>query len=266
MVGNEEEIIKFRWTKKKQAIRQLHDNVRRLRLNITADLKSDNQKIALTALVVAVMMATSERVGNSFSASQGHYGVTGLLKKHIKITGNTITLQYTGKSGVDHDKTFTNERLATYLKQAIKNSPSQNVFETADGFKISNDRINRYLSDFDISAKDLRGFFANELILKRLNSIDVIEQTEYKRKRQFTTHMKYVAGKLGHGAGTLRKHYVLPEIVDDFIINGKIFDMETLPTFEKGGNLSQAHYATSATDTVNKKQISAFKVLFGFDF
>jgi len=231
-------VIEKRWTKKKQSIRNIYDNVRSLRLNITRDLSSSNEKTALTALAVAIMQATSERVGNSFSASQGHYGVTGLKKKHIKINGNTITFQYTGKSGVEHDKTITNERLADYLRQAIKNSKSDNVFETSTGFKISNDRVNRFLREWNLSAKVLRGFFANELILKRLNAITAIEDSEYKRKRQFTIHMKYVAGKLGHGAGTLRKHYVLPEITENFISKGKIYNLDNLPAYEKGGPIT----------------------------
>ncbi len=246
MVQEDEIVIAKRWTKKKQSIRNIYDNVRRLRVNITRDLSSDNEKTALTALVVSIMMATSERVGNSWSGSQGHYGVTGFKKKHIKINGNTITFQYIGKSGVDHDKTITNERLAHYLKQAIKNSKSNNVFETNTGFKISNDRINRYLSDWDLSSKVLRGFFANELILKRLNAITAIEDTEYKRKRQFTTHMKYVASKLGHGPATLRKHYVLPEITENFIIKGEVFDLESLPVYQKGGPITPIVKRTSS--------------------
>ena len=263
MADNEKEII-LRWAKKKEKIRQLNDNVTRLRHNVSLDLKSENEKTSLTALVVSIMMATSERVGNSFSASQGHYGVTGLKKNHIKINGNTITFQYTGKSGVEHDKQISNERIATYLEKAIKNSSSNNVFETSEGFKISNDRVNRYLRDFEISAKDLRGHFANELILKRLNSIDIIEDTEYKRKRQLTTHMKYVAGKLGHGAGTLRKHYVLPEIIDTFIIDGKVFDIEKLPVYKEGGKILAPSIPPQSI-SVDKNPKSAFSLLFFWD-
>jgi DNA topoisomerase IB len=90
---------------------------------------------------------------------------------NISISGNSINLDYTGKSGVSHEKCFTDERIAKALKQAIKKSPSRYVFETSDGFRIKADRVNRYLKDFSISAKDIRGFLANQFTLEKCSAL-----------------------------------------------------------------------------------------------
>src|SRR3990172_5856882 len=118
------EVIEARWKKKKERIEHLSTEIRRLRLNISSWIKSDDEKEFLTALVIAMMDKTFERIGNNASAENGHYGVTGWKKSHVKVDGNKIILQYTGKSGVEHEKSFSDERLAKALKKAIKNSPS----------------------------------------------------------------------------------------------------------------------------------------------
>ncbi len=130
------EVIAKRWDKKREQIEVLAGNIRKLRYNVSSDLKSDNEKIALTALVVALMDRTSERVGNRVSESEGHFGITGLRKKHVKVNGNKITLEYVGKSGVEHEKSFSEEKLADALRRAQQNSKSNSLFETSDGFRI----------------------------------------------------------------------------------------------------------------------------------
>ena len=51
------------------------------------------------------------------------------------------------------------------------------------------------------------------------------EETDTKRKRQFNEVCKEVAAKVGHGAATLKKHYLLPEIQINWIEKGKVIDL-----------------------------------------
>lgn len=223
-----------KWHKKKQHIESLANNLQSLRSRVTKDLHSDKEKDRLTALVVCIMDKTGERVGNKESASNGHFGITGLKKRHININGNTVTLNYVGKSGVKHDKTFTDEKIARNLKRAISNTPSDSVFMTSDGFKISNDRVNRYLYDFDVTAKDIRGYSANNWLLTGLKNKD-IPQDEKERKKLFSKTLKSVAEKIGHGKATLSNHYIIPELESKYVEKGKLIDLTNKNTYEKGG-------------------------------
>jgi len=229
------EVIEARWKKKKARIEELSNGIRKLKVNVTKDLQSDNEKDFLTALVVSVMFKTAERVGNDKSAGDGHLGVTGFTSKNVSINGNTVSFDYTGKSGVRHEKSFTDEKVAKALKRAIKNSPSKYVFDTSDGFRIRADRVNRYLSPHKINAKDIRGYLANHFTIEKLNKIEP-EENDKKRKRQLNKILKQVAEKVGHGRPTLRKHYLIPELWDEFVDKGKVIDISDLGYMAKGGD------------------------------
>lgn len=228
--------IKKRWKTKKDAIANLSDNIQRLRYGVTRDLQSDNEKVFLTALVVSLMDKTAERVGNQDSASEGHFGITCFEKKHIKIDpSGKVQLQYRGKSGVDHDRSFTDKRLAQNLQKAIDNSPSDCVFETSDGFLIKADRVNRYLSQYNVTSKDLRGYSANRWLLEKMRDKTPLGDTESKRKADLSVMERKVADKVGHTVATLRKHYLVPELRENYIEKGKIISLDK---FEDGGELS----------------------------
>ena len=186
------------------------------------------------------MDETGERVGNDVSADNGHFGVTGLKKKHIKVNGSNLKFKYTGKSGVEHEKQINDSTLANAMREAINNSPSEYVFETSDGFRIKNDRVNRYLNRFDVSAKDLRGYSANKWIITRLKSVkdrEILGDAK-KRKTKFNEIVKDVAEKVGHGRATLKKHYLLPSLEREFINHGKIVDLSNIKrTYEDGGEI-----------------------------
>ena len=261
------EIIKRRWDFKKEQIEVLANNIQKLRYNVTLGLKdTDNEKVFLTALVVAIILETSERVGNEASASNGHAGITGLKKKQISIYGNKVTLEYTGKSGVEHIKSFSDEKIAKALKLAIKRSKTDDVFCTSDGFKIKADRILRYLSDFSVRSKDLRSIGCNKLMIDRLKN-EEIPDDEKKRKKFFMQSLRKVAIKIGHGSGTLRKHYLIPELETNYIKNGNIIDIKERDSYEDGGEIKNNNefnltfYRVSAESDSDSR-----KLYFGNDY
>lgn len=236
-----------RWQKKRIRIQELSNGIHRLRLNISRDIQSDDERTALTALVLAVMDRTAERIGNDDSADNGHFGVTGFRKKHISVVGSKVHLDYMGKSGMMHEKSFSDARVAKALKKAIKNAPGKFLFETSDGFRIKSDRVNRYLEPFNISAKDLRGYNANRWIIDLLNKADgkwqLVDDGNGKgkkeRKKIFNKALKEVALRVGHGKGTLKKHYMIPELPIEYIDHARIINMKNLGYYKEGGVISE---------------------------
>jgi GNAT superfamily N-acetyltransferase len=257
----DEKLIKERWAKKKDSLMNMADNIRSLRTNLRKDLKSDNDKDRLTALAISLMDKTAERVGNDESEANGHLGITGLSKRNVKVEGNTITLKYVGKSGVKHEKQFSDEGIANALKDAIANSQSKYVFETSDRFRIKNDRVNRYLSEYDISAKDLRGYSANQWIVSKLREVKDKEilGDEAKRKKKFNEIVKSVAEKVGHGAPTLKKHYMLPSLEREWVNHGRIVDLSNIKrAFEDGGVISYANGGSPRIRTFEANDIKKY--------
>ena len=114
-----EKELKKRWQSKRESVYNLKVNIDRLKRKVKQDLFSPNEKDRLTALVIRTMLYTSERVGNGESASNGHFGVTQFKNKHIKVDGNMITLDYVGKSGVEHEKSFADGICAKMISQLL---------------------------------------------------------------------------------------------------------------------------------------------------
>lgn len=131
-----EQELKQRWKSKRESIYNLKFNIDRLKRKIKQDLFSPNEKDRLTALVVRIMLYTSERVGNGESASNGHFGVTQFKNKHITVDGNRVTLDYVGKSGVEHEKSFVDAIAAKMIKELLSKR-NEFVFTTEDGFRIT---------------------------------------------------------------------------------------------------------------------------------
>jgi DNA topoisomerase-1 len=214
-----EKEIKQRWDSKRESIYNLKNNIDRLKRYVRQDLFSANEKDKLTALVIRIMLFTSERVGNEESATNGHFGVTQFKNKHIKVSDNRVVLDYVGKSGVEHEKSFVDSISASIIKDLLARR-NDYVFTTKEGFRIKPDRVNRYLSNFNAKSKDIRGYNANRLMVIELNRIGKTE--EKQRPKVFNEALRKIGAKVGHGAPTLRKHYLLPEIEEQFYRYGSI--------------------------------------------
>ncbi len=206
--------IKKRWEAKRESIYLVRDNLNRLKTHLNADMQNTDEREQLTALVIRVMMLTSERVGNEGSALNGHFGITQLKPKHVKVEGSQVTLEYVGKSGMEHIKKFRSAYCADIIKKLLKRHNIW-LFTTDDGFRIQPDRVNRYLSRFSLKSKDIRGFNANKIMLVKLKCLGKITD-EKLRPRIFNEMLRQTAKKIGHLPSTLRTHYLLPEIIENF--------------------------------------------------
>lgn len=214
-----EKVIQQRWDSKRASIYNLKANIDRLKRHVRQDLVSCNEKDRLTALVIRIMLYTSERVGNEASATNGHFGVTHFKNKHVKVDGNRVILDYVGKSGVEHEKSFVDETSAVMIKDLLRRR-NEYLFTTKDGFRIKPDRVNRYLSNFNATSKDIRGYNANRLMVMELNRIGKTQEKD--RPKVFNAALRKIGAKVGHGAPTLRKHYLLPEIEEIFYRHGSM--------------------------------------------
>lgn len=225
------EAIEARWQKKKDAIRQLSENIRSLRNTVSRDLNSSDEKTALTALAVAIMDKTAERPGNEESCTyvkqskddkrKRAYGVTGFKRAHVTILGNKVHLNYIGKKGVPQEKSFSDDKIAKALKRAIKNCKGEFIFET-NNCNITASIVNEYLEPFHVTAKNIRGYSANRWVLDKLKSITP-EDSDKKRKKQLSGVLKQIAERVGHGPSVLRNQYLMPEVMDTWIEKRRAF-------------------------------------------
>lgn len=214
--------------KKTEAVRNLAGQIHLLRRRVTKDMKSKDEKTRLTALAVALIDKTAERVGNEQSAKEGHVGVTGFKNGQVTVSGKTITIKYTGKSGVKQEKQVTDSLIAKLLKVCQGNCKGKDspVLTTEDGFHIKAPQVNLYLKEFGVTAKDIRGYAANNLVTTALKQSKTPSDPE-ERKKQFREVLKAVADKVGHQQATLKQHYLLPGIEEAYVKNGSVKNLKT---------------------------------------
>lgn len=199
--------VKKRWKKKVDNLNALKSGLPKLQKKYRADLKSDDVKVRTLAAAVAIIDLTAMRVGNDDSVDEfGTFGATTLKKEHVKINGNTVKFHFLGKKRVDQKLSFTDAAVAKVLKELLKDKSGNDfIFEYEDGKRIRAKVVNRYLADFDITAKDLRGFHANRLM-----------KDELKHTKDFEKALETVSETVGHEPKTLMNQYLDPALVKKY--------------------------------------------------
>jgi hypothetical protein len=75
------------------------------------------------------------------------------------------------------------------------------------------------LSNYGVKSKDIRGYNANRMMVLELSKVGKISDAKL-RPKIFNELLRKVSEKIGHGASTLRTHYLLPEIEASFYKGG----------------------------------------------
>lgn len=217
---------------KAERIQKLRGGIEKLRTKVKKDLKSKDPETARTALAVALMDHTYERVGNEESASEGHFGVTGWQRKHVSFSGNGATIKYVGKSGVKHEKKVTDAAIRSALKDAYDSMKGDDtcLLEWKDG-KITAEKVNAYLEPFDITAKDIRGLHANEEMRTKLKAVrakkklpEDKKEREKQLKEEFKEALEQTAECVGHEPSTLKSQYLVPTMEASYLKDGTVID------------------------------------------
>jgi DNA topoisomerase-1 len=217
--------------KKAERIEKLRKSIGKLRTTIKKDMKSSDPETSMTALVVALIDETFERVGNEESAKDGHFGVTGWKKKHVSFGDGGATIKYVGKSGVKHEKKVTDPGIKAALRNAYEACDKDNdSLFSGDWGSVNASKVNEYLGTFDVTAKDLRGFHANRVMKENLKAIrakgkDLPEDKKDREKllkKEFLKALDETAEAVGHEASTLRSQYLVPSLEDDYMKDGSV--------------------------------------------
>lgn len=219
---------------KAERVEALRGHISDLRKKVKADLGSKDDATRMTALAVALIDATFERVGNEGSAENGHFGVTGWTTGHVSFSkdGKKATFKYVGKSGVKHEKTVDDAAIVKALRDCCGDKGEDEPILAAGDTKVDSKAVNDYLAEFDVTAKDLRGFHANREMQERLKAIrnkgPELPRSRKDRdkilKAEFKEALEGAAEAVGHEASTLRSQYLVPGLEDHYMKDGTVID------------------------------------------
>ncbi|RON24371.1 DNA topoisomerase [Pseudomonas brassicacearum] len=175
------------------------------------------------ATVITLLDATLIRVGNTqYARDNRSYGLTTLRSRHVEVNGSAIRFQFRGKSGVEHQITVRDRRLARIIKRC-QEIPGQNLFqyldENGERHTVSSADVNAYLQTLtgaDFTAKDYRTWAGSVLALSVLRELHW--EPESDAKRHVVEMVKNVARQLGNTPAVCRKCYIHPAVLDAFML------------------------------------------------
>ncbi|SDU96349.1 DNA topoisomerase IB [Pseudomonas mucidolens] len=175
------------------------------------------------ATVVSLLDATLIRVGNSqYARDNRSYGLTTLRTRHVDVKGSEIQFQFRGKSGIEHQVSVKDRRLANVIKRCLE-LPGQNLFqyldENGERRTVSSTDVNAYLHSLtgaDFTAKDYRTWAGSAQALAVLR--ELAWQPESDAKKHLVQMVKDVARQLGNTPAVCRKCYIHPAVLEHFTL------------------------------------------------
>lgn len=198
----------------------------RLRGRVERDLGHNGMpREKVIAAVVRLLDATLVRVGSPRYARQNRtYGLTTLRRRHVSVRGSRLRLQFTGKSGITHDVSVNDPRVARVVRTCAE-LPGQCLFKYVDSDgevrEIGSADVNAYLRDVtggEFTAKDFRTWAGSVQALALLRKVARESAgTEAQRRKAVADAIKTVAQRLRNTVAVCRKCYVHPAVIDAFL-------------------------------------------------
>ncbi len=186
-----------------------------IRAQVEKDLAERGMgKERIVAAIVRLLDVGHIRVGNeAYAAANDSYGATTLKTKHSKVSGETVRLEYRGKSG-KMQKVAVRDRTLARLVRRCQDLPGQKLFqyigEDGEPRPIGSSDVNDYLraaTDDEFTAKHFRTWGASviafETILDRKDAGLTMKEL-----------LEPVADALGNTPAISRKSYVHPRLLD----------------------------------------------------
>lgn len=184
----------------------------------------------MLATVVYLLDVTLVCVGNvTYARDNRSFGLTTLRNRHVEVRGSRVRFHFRGKSGVEHDVSVSDPRLARIIRHCV-DLPGQELFQYADEtgtrHTVDSADVNAYLqtlTDGDFTAKDYRTWAGSVLTLELLRGHAYEQVTE--ARRHVADAIAMVARRLGNTPAVCRKCYVHPAVVEAFLAG----ELSTLP-------------------------------------
>lgn len=202
----------------------------KLRKKIQADLKRRGwPKDKVVALMASLLDQTGIRIGNKCYQQQNNtFGLSTLRRKHMQLEGNSLILQYRGKSAQEREVEVTDPLLVRHVKR-VAELPGYELFKYRDdeGCKRTLDShdvqeyIQRVLGK-EFSCKDFRTWVASRLAVEHV-PLARKEKESSPRKNEETILVRMVAEELGNTLSVCRQYYIHPTIL-------KLFSEGKMPT------------------------------------
>jgi DNA topoisomerase I len=178
----------------------------------------------VVAAVVRLLETTFIRVGNEeYARTNKSFGLTTFHDRHVGFKATGMTFHFRGKSGVVHDVTVHDRKLARIVRQC-RDLPGHELFQYMrdDGVQaaIDSSDVNAYLREATgetFTAKDFRTWAGTVLAATALCELASEAEGRPPTKRAVKGAVDRVAARLGNTPSVCRKCYIHPEVISSYL-------------------------------------------------
>jgi DNA topoisomerase-1 len=183
--------------------------------------KLDREKVLAT--MTRLMNAAYFRVGGERYARKNHtYGIATLRRKHLRIEGDTMVFEYTGKWGRVQRKAVTDARLRRIVVECAA-LPGYEIFKYLDESGEVRDAkardLNAYVKEVmgeEFTPKDFRTWAGTLFAAVKLAEFGATEDLEQAEKNVLEA-VDDVARTLGNTRDIARASYISPRVIDHYM-------------------------------------------------
>lgn len=195
----------------------------KIRQKVRADMKlSGMQRKKVIATIVWLLEHTFVRIGNNeYARENDSYGLTTLRNRHAKVKGDTVKLEFIGKSGVSHKVDISHPIIAKTIRSCIE-LPGYALFQYLDEegkrHEIDSAHVNQYLKEItgeDFTAKDFRTWGGTLIGALELNK-RYRPSSKKDLKKNISEAVKVVSSHLGNTPAVCRNYYIHPTIIKSY--------------------------------------------------
>ncbi|WP_236858247.1 DNA topoisomerase IB [Burkholderia metallica] len=194
----------------------------RIRARVARDLALPGMpRDKIVATIVRLLDTTLARIGNAeYARDNASYGLTTLRKRHVKLRAGQVRLRFAGKSGIEHDVTVDDARVARIVRRCAE-LPGHELFQYVDDdgarHAVGSSDVNDYLraaSGTDFTAKDYRTWAGSVHALALLRRAPHRGVTH--ARKQIVETVRAVADLLRNTPAVCRRCYIHPAVLDAF--------------------------------------------------
>jgi DNA topoisomerase-1 len=175
------------------------------------------------AAMTRLMNVAHFRVGDErYARNNRTYGIATLRRKHLRIDGDTMTFEYSGKWGMTQRKIVTDARLRGVVEECVS-MPGYEVFKYVDDAgavrdvkaRDVNHYVKRVMGD-EFTPKDFRTWAGTLIAAVKLAELGPVGEPKHANKNVLEA-VDAVAERLGNTRDTARASYISPRVIDHYL-------------------------------------------------
>jgi DNA topoisomerase I len=195
--------------------------MRRITSNHLRHKELDREKVL--AAMARLMNAAYFRVGDERYARKNRtYGIASLRRKHLRVEGDAMIFEYTGKWGQMHRKAVTDAKLRQIVEECAA-LPGYEIFKYRDDSGEIRDvkarDLNAYVKEVmgeEFTPKDFRIWAGTLIAAVKLAELGVTEDLK-QAEQNVLAAVDDVAKRLGNTRDIARASYISPRVIDHYM-------------------------------------------------